>query len=82
MAIAWTRVRSRAVHPILGARRVDQLLENLAAVDLVLPPEAAKRLEDATGFQIGFPTNFIDETSPWVFGQTYGRTDGRDGPTN
>lgn len=28
VAIAWTRTRSRSVHPILGARRLDQLLSS------------------------------------------------------
>ncbi len=31
VVIAWTRLRSRNLHPILGARRVDQLTDNLGA---------------------------------------------------
>lgn len=77
VAIAWTRAHSRAVHPIFGARRLDQLLDNLAALDLALPPDAVDRLEAATGFDVGFPTDFIGETSPWVFGETHARLDGR-----
>ncbi len=77
VAIAWTRAHSSAVHPILGARRVDQLLDNLGALDLALPAEAVDRLEAASGFGVGFPTDFIAETSPWVFGETHARLDGR-----
>jgi aryl-alcohol dehydrogenase-like predicted oxidoreductase len=71
VAIAWTMARSPAVHPILGARRRDQLTDNLGALDLALPPEAITRLEAVTGFEVGFPTDFIAETSAWVFGDAY-----------
>jgi diketogulonate reductase-like aldo/keto reductase len=60
--------RSRSVHPIVGARRVEQLRDNLGALDVQLPPEACARLEAATGFTLGFPSDFINETSSWVFG--------------
>lgn len=68
VAIAWTRARSPAIHPIIGARRLDQLLDNLGAADLELPPEALSRLNTATEPDLGFPATFIHETSPWVFG--------------
>jgi aryl-alcohol dehydrogenase-like predicted oxidoreductase len=72
VAIAWTASRSRAIHPILGARSVEQLRDNLAAADLTLPPESLARLEQATGFTLGFPGDFIAQTSPWVFGAALG----------
>jgi aryl-alcohol dehydrogenase-like predicted oxidoreductase len=68
VAIAWTRTRSPAVHPIIGARRPGQLLDNLRAADLELPAEAVARLDTATSIDLGFPATFIRETSPWVFG--------------
>ena len=68
VALAWTRTRSAAVHPIVGARSLDQLLDNLGFLDLVLPAEAVRRLESAAEFDAGFPTTFIDEASGWVFG--------------
>jgi aryl-alcohol dehydrogenase-like predicted oxidoreductase len=68
VAIAWTRGRSPAVHPIVGARHVDQLRDNLGAIELDLPPEITGRLEAAAPFDIGFPTTFIHEITPWVFG--------------
>jgi aryl-alcohol dehydrogenase-like predicted oxidoreductase len=66
VAIAWTMTRSAAVHPIIGARRADQLADNLGAVDVELPPEALERLDKATGFRHWFPTTFIQDTTPWV----------------
>ncbi len=77
VAIAWTRAHSRAVHPIVGARHADQLRDNLAAVDCELPADAVARLESVTGFVAGFPTDFIAQTSPWVFGDASKQVDGR-----
>lgn len=68
VAIAWTRARSSAVDPIVGARQVDQLVDNLGAIELDLPPEITERLEAAAPFDVGFPMTFIREISPWVFG--------------
>ncbi|GAA3780845.1 aldo/keto reductase [Streptomyces phyllanthi] len=68
VAIAWTMAQSPAVHPILGARRVEQLTDNLGAAGLVLPDEVLVRLEAAADFRLGFPAEFIDDTSAWVYG--------------
>ena len=68
VAIAWTMCRSPLIHPIVGARTGDQLRNNLAAVDLVLPPETIDRLNEATAVALGFPYDFIAQTSSWVFG--------------
>jgi aryl-alcohol dehydrogenase-like predicted oxidoreductase len=70
VAIAWTRARSAAVHPLVGVSTVAQLTENLGALDLVLPDEAVARLEAAVEFERGFPADFIAECepSPFVFG--------------
>ncbi|WP_336205364.1 aldo/keto reductase [Nonomuraea sp. LPB2021202275-12-8] len=77
VAIAWTRARSRAVHPILGASSAEQLKDNLGAVDVVLPEEAVQRLEAAVPFSLGFPLDFIGEVGEAVLGDQYGRLDGR-----
>jgi aryl-alcohol dehydrogenase-like predicted oxidoreductase len=78
VAIAWTTHRSTAVLPIVGARRVDQLRDNLGALDVTLPADLATRLDDATGFSPGFPTEFIEQTAPWVFGAAHLETRRRD----
>jgi aryl-alcohol dehydrogenase-like predicted oxidoreductase len=69
VAIAWTRAHSRAVHPILGTSSVRQLTDNLGALELALPVDAVRRLEAATEFTLGFPTDFIAETAAGVYGQ-------------
>jgi aryl-alcohol dehydrogenase-like predicted oxidoreductase len=71
VAIAWTRAKSSAIQPIVGARRVGQLLDNLGALDIQLSPEHLTRLEQQTAFRRGFPLDFIDDTCGWVFGAAY-----------
>ena len=79
VAIAWTRSRSAAVHPIVGVSNVEQLTENLGAVDLVLPADAVRTLEAAVEFELGFPGDFIAECEPssFVFGDHATAVDGR-----
>jgi aryl-alcohol dehydrogenase-like predicted oxidoreductase len=60
--------RSPRIHPIIGARRLDQLVDNVGAAEVELPPEVLGRLEEAAPLDPGFPTTFIQSTSPWVFG--------------
>jgi aryl-alcohol dehydrogenase-like predicted oxidoreductase len=76
-AIAWTMAKSRAVHPILGARRLEQLVDNLGALDCVLSREALDRLQAVTGFDVGFPSDFIADNAAWVLGEVSHQVDGR-----
>ncbi|OLT19395.1 aldo/keto reductase [Actinomadura sp. CNU-125] len=72
VALAWTRARRPAVHPIVGASDAAQLAENLGFVDVVLPDEAVARLEAVTGFEPGFPADFIaqcDAPGTGVYGR-------------
>ncbi|SFP30247.1 Predicted oxidoreductase [Amycolatopsis arida] len=79
VAIAWTRARSHAVLPLVGASSTEQVVENVGAVELTLPDDAVRRLEAAVEFEPGFPGDFIAEceTNPFVFGDTATRVDGR-----
>jgi hypothetical protein len=47
------------VFPIIGGRKVEQLKENIAALDISLTAEQIKRIEEATPFDPGFPHNMI-----------------------
>jgi hypothetical protein len=60
--------------PILGARTVAQLAENLDALDLTLGPEYLGRLEEATAIRLGFPGTFLadDDVVQLIFGTTRG----------
>jgi len=47
------------VFPIIGGRKVEQLKENIAALDISLTPEQVRRIEQAAPFDQGFPNNFV-----------------------
>ncbi|GII96279.1 aldo/keto reductase [Sinosporangium siamense] len=64
VAIAWTRTRSRLVHPIIGATDAEQLADNLGAVDITLPAEAVNRLEAAVPFEVGYPIDTTGVSRP------------------
>jgi aryl-alcohol dehydrogenase-like predicted oxidoreductase len=77
VALAWTRARHDHVHPVIGARRLDQLSENLAAARLMLPADAVRRLDQASELTPGFPHDFIRSTRDVVYGPTSDRFDSR-----
>jgi aryl-alcohol dehydrogenase-like predicted oxidoreductase len=77
VAIAWTRVRSHVGHPIIGSRNVEQLEDNLAAHDVILPADAVGRLDSAVKFDPGYPTDINTGPRPWVFGDGEARLVGR-----
>ena len=68
VALAWTMRKGPRLHPIVGARNLAQLQDNLTAATLTLPAEHCARLDEATSIDPGFPTNFIAETRTWVLG--------------
>jgi aryl-alcohol dehydrogenase-like predicted oxidoreductase len=55
VALAWLRHRTVPVIPIIGARKVSQLLDNLGSLDLVLSAEQLKSLDGASQIELGFP---------------------------
>ncbi|MEV0648061.1 aldo/keto reductase [Phytomonospora sp. NPDC050363] len=61
VALAWIRARSERVFPLVGASGAAQIKDSLASLDLVLPDEASARLEAVTGFEVGFPRDFMAE---------------------
>jgi aryl-alcohol dehydrogenase-like predicted oxidoreductase len=46
---------------IFGARTVAQVEENVKAAALRLSPEQAKRLDDASAFELGYPYQFLKQ---------------------
>jgi len=55
VALAWLRYRPVPVIPILGARKLSQLQDNLASFDLPLSAEQVKTLDEASRIELGFP---------------------------
>jgi len=59
VALAWLLRRPMVSSVIFGARSVEQLEDNVAAVELALPPELLKQLDDASAFELGYPYDFM-----------------------
>jgi aryl-alcohol dehydrogenase-like predicted oxidoreductase len=55
VALAWLRYREVPVIPIIGARKLSQLQDNLASLDLELTAEQMRRLDEASRIEPGFP---------------------------
>ena len=58
VALAWLRYRPVPVIPIIGARKLSQLKDNLASFDLTLSANHLKTLEEASRIELGFPHHF------------------------
>jgi aryl-alcohol dehydrogenase-like predicted oxidoreductase len=58
VAIAW--VLQQQVIPIIGARRMEQFADNLAAATLTLSPEQLYKLDDVSKVELGFPHDFVN----------------------
>ncbi len=55
VALAWLRYRPVPVIPIIGARRLSQLQDNLTSFDLSLSTEQVETLDEASQIDLGFP---------------------------
>ena len=73
VAIAWVRAQPWPLIPILGARSEAQLRDNLGALEVELSEEHLARLDDASGFRLGFPRSFLedDHVRGLIFGDTF-----------
>jgi diketogulonate reductase-like aldo/keto reductase len=65
--------------PIIGATKVDQLLDNLKTVDVTLSDEQMKRLDEVSAISLGFPGDFFKEDAVRMnsFGGFYDRVEKR-----
>ncbi len=60
VALNWVLHRPGVTAPILGARTVAQIEDNLRAIGWRLDDESLATLEDASAIDPGYPYNFID----------------------
>ena len=55
VALAWLRYRAVPVIPIIGARKLSQLHDNLASFGLTLSASQLRVLDEASRIELGFP---------------------------
>jgi aryl-alcohol dehydrogenase-like predicted oxidoreductase len=79
VALQWMMDRDFSCIPIVGATKIDQLNDNLKAIDTKLTPEHFKKLNEVSAIELGFPGDFFNEDAVKMnsFGGFYDRVEKR-----
>jgi aryl-alcohol dehydrogenase-like predicted oxidoreductase len=59
VAIAWVRRGEGNIIPLVGARTVEQLQDNMGTLDVTLDDAQMERLNEASKIRLGFPTDML-----------------------
>jgi aryl-alcohol dehydrogenase-like predicted oxidoreductase len=68
VALAWVRSRPGVTSPILGARTIEQLRDNIAALEVSLSATQIKTLEDISRPKLSFPVDFLRNAQTATYG--------------
>jgi aryl-alcohol dehydrogenase-like predicted oxidoreductase len=68
VALAWLRYRPVPVIPIIGARKLSQLQDNLASFDLTLSADQLRTLDEASRIELGFPHDLYPKSRTFTYG--------------
>ncbi|KAF3047928.1 hypothetical protein E8E11_006462 [Didymella keratinophila] len=68
VALAYVMHKSPYVYPIVGGRKVEHLKGNIEALGLRLDEEEMDEIDNAYGFEIGFPHEFLSPQNKAVLG--------------
>ena len=63
VAINWLRAKPLVTAPLLGARSLEQLEDNLACLAWELTADEVARLDDVSAVETPYPYDFIDRAS-------------------
>ncbi|MEM6312776.1 MAG: aldo/keto reductase, partial [Planctomycetota bacterium] len=61
VALAWLLHQPSVASPIIGARKVHHLVDNIESVSVDLSAEQLKTLDEATAISLGFPHDFLTQ---------------------
>ena len=77
VAINWVRQQPGVIVPLIGAKRVAQLNDNLGCLDFSLTAEQMQQLNAASKIELGFPHDFLasSEVRDLVTGGSDGKLD-------
>ncbi len=70
VALAWLCSNPNVI-PIIGARKHEQLLDNMACLDLTLSEDHLRRLDEVSAIDLGFPGEFL--ARPFIRGLVHGQ---------
>ena len=57
LSLAW--LRHKGIIPIIGARTVEQLKDNMGALEVHIPKKEMERLDRVSAIDLGFPHDFV-----------------------
>ncbi|KAF5309276.1 hypothetical protein D9758_018951 [Tetrapyrgos nigripes] len=67
LAIAYVLHKTQYMFPILGGRKVEQLMANLEALDISLSAEQIEQLDGLKEFNLGWPYNLLGKPGTYPF---------------
>jgi aryl-alcohol dehydrogenase-like predicted oxidoreductase len=67
VSLAWVIQRPAVASTIIGARTMEQLEDNLGALEVKLTPEQIERLDDASKPKLNFPAEFLDRVTTFAY---------------
>lgn len=82
VALAWVRQQPGNLQiPILGARTLAQLEDNLGCLEVELSESQLERLSTASAIELGFPHDFLgsERIRPFIYGEMFEKIDGSRG---
>ncbi len=73
VALCWLRQRPCVCIPIIGAKTLNQLVDNMKCVDFELTWDQMTQLNEVSKVNLGFPYEFLrsDDIRPIMYGETY-----------
>jgi aryl-alcohol dehydrogenase-like predicted oxidoreductase len=81
VALSWVRQQPGVIIPVLGARTVAQLEENLQCLQVTLTEEEMSRLDAVSQIDPGYPHTYLQPTDPrnLAYGGMFDQIDARRG---
>ena len=67
-ALAWVQQQPGITSTIIGARTVEQLDDNIGALEVKLAPELVNALEEVSRPKLNFPYDFVRNAGPFGYG--------------
>jgi aryl-alcohol dehydrogenase-like predicted oxidoreductase len=78
VAINWVRQKPGSIIPIIGARKIEQLQDNLGCLGFTLEADLLAELDRSSPIELGFPHDFLasEEIREIVYGGYYSNLKG------
>ncbi len=77
VALAWAKRGPANIIPLIGARTGEHMKENLGCLDVELPDEAMKKLNEISAISPGFPHDIAgNRPTPWLINHRKWRSGG------